>query len=507
MDRLSSELLHTIASLLSPVDLVSFRLVSRSFAQIGAAHLLPEVTFEAHEQELARLRAIARHPVLSRHVRSLVYISDMQQQPPVELGPYVDEYQRARRLALRNSDLTARDLGDEYNMSQAELEEAHRSYVAAARNQQNILVNRRDIDALRDEVLPRLARSLRAFTVTESYKFEAGAGRGREGRRRRMTPHRDMVHSDLLLLDRPYGGRFLEALLKANADAVGARCEDIESVRASSVHWDFFERDDPAELRRLFAPLAATLKCLELGLSIEDYGDEGFDARDAIEQVEAAMANGHVRDALATLVELDTLALDFGDYVGESWPGPVAVLGHLVAPGFRWQNLRCLTLGSVHCPRQELEAALQLHRGTLRELCLRDFGLERTSWRRFLPWVRNNMDLSDACICGYLEGRTEEGDDEGSGVDEYWCLESPLSNPHGMRCSLNMYCRRRGKCYPDKLPLSADVVLEYYDEWVAAEFPRGDKFRVWTEVEVHIRENEDSDEDSSRDDDPDSVDW
>lgn len=479
MDRLSPEVVHIIASQLSVADLLRFRLTSRSLAEIGAAHLLPLVTFEAHEQELARLGAIARHPVLARNVRSLVYFADTQEQPPVPLGPYVAAYKRERdRTRRRLTRHPTAGLGAGYLLSQARLETAHREYVAAAASQQCVLADRLDVAALRDEVLPRLA-GLRALAVIESYEFGGGGGgAARRGQWRRKTPFNDMIHSDSLVLDRPFGGRQLEALLQANSEV--ARSENnIESLCASSVHWSFLDREDPAELRRLFDPLVRKLKRLELAMSIEVV-DGRPEARNTIEQVEEVMARGHVRDVLGSLAELDTLAVDFSGYVCRDWHGPVVALGHLLAPGCRWRNLRRLALGAVHCPRQELEGALQLHRATLRELCLHDFGLELTSWRKLLPWIRQNMDLSDACLCGYLKGCSEDGVD--SGATELWCLDSPLGNTHGMRSSVNMYCRRGGKCYPDKLPLSADVVLENYDEWVAAEFPRGDKFRVWTEI-------------------------
>ncbi|RYP43572.1 hypothetical protein DL768_009849 [Monosporascus sp. mg162] len=50
--------------------------ISRYFAEIGAAYILPDVTFHSHEQELGRLRAISAHPVFSKNVRSLMYFSD-----------------------------------------------------------------------------------------------------------------------------------------------------------------------------------------------------------------------------------------------------------------------------------------------------------------------------------------------------------------------------------------------------------------------------------------------
>ncbi|RYP28257.1 hypothetical protein DL767_007307 [Monosporascus sp. MG133] len=100
MDKLSPEILHIIASLLSVDDLLIFRLVSKSFADVGAAYLLPEATFYAHEGEVERLRAISLHPIFSRNVKSLRYAGDTRRFPPPPFRGFVRNHKSTRLINL-----------------------------------------------------------------------------------------------------------------------------------------------------------------------------------------------------------------------------------------------------------------------------------------------------------------------------------------------------------------------------------------------------------------------
>lgn len=448
MDKLPSEIVHIIASLLDVHSLCHFRLVSKSLAAIGAAHLLPEVTFEAHEQELERLRAISEHPVLARHVRSLLYFGVRLRHPPGSFREFAREYRSQRTIGY------ATQMGYERahaNISRARFEEGYRKYVAVVENQYRVLAEQADVAVLR-EVLPRFT-GLRQLTMSDVEKFHP------QRLRRRKTPSEATVNMADLLSDRLNGDRQLEALLLANNES--AKCE-IESLRAGLLHWKFFDRS-PVELKQLFGS-PSKLKRLELIVSIEGQG-----GTPDISQFEDMMAKGGVRDALSSMADLETLVANFTCYVKQDFLGSKVVLNYLIQPGHRWRNLQHLVLAGVNCSRQELMSVLQLRKDTLQDLCLQDTDLKSTSWRELLPWIRNNMNLFNVCICGHVLGQSE-GD--GDGHEERWYFSSRIAGSRDMRSSVNMYCRGGGRCYPDELPLSDRVVQEYYDKWIAPEFPR-----------------------------------
>ena len=74
---LSNEILEIIFSHLADADDVcNLRLTSRKFASLGLRYLVPRVQLVRMPKAFERLRAIANHPVLSRHVVEIVYYID-----------------------------------------------------------------------------------------------------------------------------------------------------------------------------------------------------------------------------------------------------------------------------------------------------------------------------------------------------------------------------------------------------------------------------------------------
>ncbi|RYO77890.1 hypothetical protein DL766_006309 [Monosporascus sp. MC13-8B] len=140
MDKLSPEIIHIIASLLSVDDLLNFRLVSMSFADVGAAYLLLEASFRVHEEELERLRAISIHPIFSRNVKSLVNISTAPRRfPPPPFHDFVRNFKPPRDSNLRMLGY----LG--FNLSLSELVTEYKQVEALASNQHHVLTSRLDI--------------------------------------------------------------------------------------------------------------------------------------------------------------------------------------------------------------------------------------------------------------------------------------------------------------------------------------------------------------------------
>ncbi|KAI5924448.1 hypothetical protein F4810DRAFT_709412 [Camillea tinctor] len=459
MDKISPEILHIVCTFLSIDDLLNFRLVTKSFADIGAAYMLPEVTFYMHNEELERLRAISLHPVFARHVYSLTYFAQALDYPKVSLREFLRDHKRDMKW---NSKL------QKLNLSRAQLLVEYRKYEDAADKQNIIMSDRLDVAVLR-EIFPRFPNLQHMCMSTGNLFYE-----GRY-RKRRAQPLQNIMRGDNLYSLNPEGVRPLEALLCANADAP---CE-LQSLRAGSLHWRFFKRS-ATELARMFRPLS-NLGAIDLVINVEP-ADERIHEHDSLSRCRRVLAKGALRNIFKSMPHLHSLCVEIVSIEGEDLEKGAA-LENLIEPRFHWKNLRELVLGGIECDRQELMQALERHKGTLQRLCLRDVYLKSTSWKRLLPDIRKKLFLVEACICGDLYGRSEDGEEPNDpffatghlGPDlEYWDLSIPEVGDHEMRDSINIYCRVGGQLYPDELPLSEDVVDKYYEDYVRGFFEDSD---------------------------------
>ncbi|EMR72408.1 hypothetical protein UCREL1_545 [Eutypa lata UCREL1] len=441
MENISPEILHIVCSFLRVDDVLSFRLVGRSFADIGAAYMLPEVTFYMHDEELRRLREISLHPVFSRHVCSLTYFAHALDSPKVTFREFVRDHRRElrwnRRLRRRN-------------LSTPQLMVEYRKYEEAADRQAAIMTAQTDIDVLKEFYEGRI-------------------------RKKRPKPLDNIMRGRNLYSLNPEGARPLEALMSANAEA---QC-DIRSFRAGSLNWRFF-RHRAADLARLFRPLAHLTR-IELNINV-DPADERARESDSAARCRRVLGRGVLREILRSMPALQSLCVELVSWDGDDLDRGAA-LRDVVEPGFRWPQLRELVIGGVDCERQDIMDVLELHKDTLRHLCLRSIYLKTTSWKKLLPDIRKKLYLTDACICGDLYGHPEEDDEdlqgEAGAADfsfwpiphltpdlEYWDLSVPEVGCHDMRESINVYCRQGGALYPDELPLNDEVVDKHFDEYV-----------------------------------------
>ncbi|KAI1495446.1 hypothetical protein F5X99DRAFT_403564 [Biscogniauxia marginata] len=455
MDKISPEILHIVCTFLSIDDLLNFRLVARSFADIGAAYMLPEVTFYMHGEELDRLRAISLHPIFSRNVYSLTYFAQALDCPKVSLREFLRDHKREMKW---NSKL------QKLNLSRAQLLVEYRKYEDAAEKQNTIMNAHIDVAVLK-EVLPRFP-NLQHMCMSTSNLFYEG-----RYRKRRIKPLQNIMRGDNIYSLTPEGVRPLEALLYANADA---QC-GLQSLRAGSLHWRFFKRS-AAELARMFRPLS-NLSAIDLVINVEP-ADERIHEHDSLARCRRVLAKGALRNIFKSMPHLHSLSVEIISIEAEDLDKGAA-LEHLIEPRFHWPNLRELVIGGIECDREELMDVLERHKHTLHRLCLRDVYLKSTSWKRLLPDIRKKLFLVEACICGDLYGRSEDGEEPNDpsyatghlGPDlEYWDLSIPEVGDHEMRDSINIYCRFGGHLYPDELPLTEDVVDKYYEDYVRGFF-------------------------------------
>ena len=74
--KLPNEVIHMIFAYLTPREVANLRLLSRGMAVVGLHYLVPTVHLQLEEDSFNKLRDIANHPVVSKHVYELSYEID-----------------------------------------------------------------------------------------------------------------------------------------------------------------------------------------------------------------------------------------------------------------------------------------------------------------------------------------------------------------------------------------------------------------------------------------------
>lgn len=444
MTSLSPELWHTVASHLSIEDATQLRLVNKFFADVAGAHILPDVTFHMHQDDFARLRGIASNGVLAPNVRSITYFAREYESPVIS----VDKFKKIHKDTLMFQ-APPFSLNPESQVKPADdltLWHEYKKYERMVAVQDQIKAGMADLACLKDALAKFTA--LRQATMSSGHVFYEGWANDKP------SPFKAPVQPPTKWLD-PEGVRHLEVTL----EALTYNNVQLESLRAGTFDWTFFDKTS-TELERLFRPaLNAFHVELEISLRLDD---NMYDVDGQTEKCRQFMERGMVRDVLARMRRLELLRVAFMCNMDE--PYKPAVLRNIMSPSHHWPNLTQLELTGVQGDRHAMLQVLRLHKDTLRFLCLQDFDLGETSWEKLLPDIRNTLHLEDACICGDLTGHVEDGPDKGQ--TEFWDFNRPGIWENDMRASVNRYCRRRGEDYPDELPLTDEVVQKHFDQYV-----------------------------------------
>lgn len=450
MDTLSPEILHIVCSFLDVGTLLNFRLVSRAFADIGGPYMLPQVSFYMHDDEFARLRAIANHPTISKGVRSLTYFAEVMDKEMVSMQEFVNDYYRDRADDMRALPVAAfRQPHMVKPLSIPQLKDAYHKYEVIMKRQQEIIDNQDDIACLK-EVIPKFT-SLREATMSAGQEFYEGLAE-----KIRESPFRKSPRWPGHDLD-PEGQRHLNALLTA---LIHSNCR-LESLRAGILGWKFFKH-----FTTVPTPLAETVRHLRnIEIIIDADPNENMQS---ILRCRRVMEGGIVRKLLRTMHELRSLKVMLwpAEFTDEAWP---AKLDDVITPGYKWPHLKELALGGMDSTRYDLMKVLETHKETLKIICLRDIHLGDTSWWKFLPEIRERLRLDDACICGDITGTRE--DETQMIPQEYWDLSTPEVCRDNRRESINAYCRGP-HAYPDECPLEKYTVDKHYDEWIGKGQPK-----------------------------------
>ncbi|KAI1359121.1 hypothetical protein F5Y08DRAFT_349964 [Xylaria arbuscula] len=192
------EIIYMVCSFLDVDDIQRFRLASKLLAAVGAAYMLPTVSFRSNREDHNRLTAISLHPVFSKHVTTLTYYADIIGSPKVSWVEYLQR--RDARMLLR-----------ERVVSEVQLAIQYIRYCDADGEQDRLKEDEGDLSAFKEFLppFPHLKALRMVADLDEIYLKSSGI---------RMSKSRPIVESShFTKILHPKSKRALEGLLNAVA--------------------------------------------------------------------------------------------------------------------------------------------------------------------------------------------------------------------------------------------------------------------------------------------------
>ncbi|KAI0892382.1 hypothetical protein F4806DRAFT_238632 [Annulohypoxylon nitens] len=395
MEKLSTETLSLICSLLADDEICQFRLVCKQFAEVGKKYIGTDIFLRMIKDDLCGLLKLSKKSNVCSKLQTLHYAPANFLCPP-------NSCEIPRRYLEGLSPGTIRNRGPKDD----QLFGGETALIKRQEDQLDVLKTEYDMVSLSFS-LPRLERLQNIFLYF-----------GEEGQ----SDNQTHAHGA--------GTHHLEMMLQVISDYN----IEINSLALYYLDWDFFYGKDDVELRELFEPIAS-LERLELVLNDTHESQYASGEEAAYVRRQNRMHRAVLRKCLGTLKKLHSLKISCG-HPFPLWSTLITPFTQIVSPGSNWANLASLQLSSICCEKQDLIKFFQHHR-SLRRLCLSNMALRNTSWAPVLAEIRKKLYLTAPCICGTLMGRHEKGEKE-----FYYCKMPALND-------VNKYIDRGGETYPD----------------------------------------------------------
>lgn len=421
IEQLPPEILHTICSFLDDKNARLLRLSCKTIGVVADCYAFPQLTFFLHPDDFDMLRYFANHDIFAKNVRSLVYITEML--PPRLLSSTkflarAKQYSKNGMEAMRSSArtttwtrTTSKLPHQQSNHTDQQLKDIYDEYVEAHEKQTRLLADGEDFTALKD-IVPKFSR-LRNIIVSADYWFrEISVGR---------TPFGGILAPITNLLE-PKACRQVGSVL---LPLVGLSPR-IEGLWLGEIHWSFFDQlHEPLRFAQM-ADICCNLTTFNVHI---DTG--GNPTRDPVPTVVSGCTRtvhqGDIRRLLEAMPKLESLTIGFTLPGGDDGIYP-ARLEDLISTTTYWQHLKNVEFEILEAPRQDLLDFFNRHSGTLRTIELRNLRLIESSWRVFLPQLKElaeNMFLDDILIAGWGMGEAEEHTIASVASEEWFEFENP----------------------------------------------------------------------------------
>ncbi|KAI1099387.1 hypothetical protein F4804DRAFT_322068 [Jackrogersella minutella] len=432
------EIFLGVCSYLEPSEVRSLRLCCKALANIGACCGFRCIVFHLHKPDFDKLLSIARHPIISKNVDTLIYeianLVQMGRNPPYYSPEHYERLTMIRSLRRKVKRSEPNWIPDGVldtipitPIPFEHLQENYNRYKNAVKEQHHILSTKADLDLLED-VIPKLT-GLKKIIVNDGYSI---------------SQIRQSPFDAFFAQAEPVNMQSLQAIMH------GLSCSKIQlhSFEANQLH--------PSLINALFfAQITTSCKGLK-SISLDFTGEDAYINRDDapfILNTLQLVNHGALPKLLGSLPSLKHLCIIFDNVIrGLVHPYP---FHSVVSPKSRWRNLREIRLDRIQAERPELSAFFELHRLTLERIHLHECALATTSWIKLLWQMKRTLKLKEIWITGDALGRFEEGEDcthfnqnpddtiqcwaFGWPWSDRWCLAMDVANWFllGTPCPLN----------------------------------------------------------------------
>ncbi|KAL8704687.1 MAG: hypothetical protein Q9201_002149 [Fulgogasparrea decipioides] len=397
MDYLPSELGQAICGLLEKEDLQSLRLVAKYFNELSIPFLFDEVQLVLHPKSFDRLSAIARHPVISKCIKTLYYEPDMLErferferwEGRIHDPNRLNSIPHRPQLGASDEDFEAYELALEdwqrtpnHTYTAEELETGWIQYQQLLQGQQDLMKSRCGKREL-EEAMAHLS-NLQSLCVTMGNTIEPAS---------------------------EYLRNCFSSGLKSPCDDIGnGHAAGVPQVRSlyhsayinhlklktlvcGGVNWRIFKspKQDLVELARVMSE--SKNLCLKLSTGYDEHQDR---IGSELTQCRRYLKNGRIRDMVTQATQLQSLEIHF------DWSDPVfAVELKNVVGVFTWIMLTRVSLGYMETTEEDLVAFFRRYALSLRSLHLDNFHLTSGQWSTALPRIRSYLNHTDDVL---LEG-------------------------------------------------------------------------------------------------------
>ena len=387
MDRSPDEVLVKICAWLDYKSTANLRLVNKRLAEVGAEALVKRVRFHCIGDSLQRLRDIAHHDVLCKHVDTVVLEGNILAAVPC-IHTYQGHYQLEHHAHQRPQPVQRNASAREKRLYERnvlkfnqEIEKKYNRYLDLFKKQQQMLSS----TAYADMIDPSIARFPRLTKIALSTV----------GRCKHVL-----------------SGRFLESFTADCAMPIEQETKHtkdqlkhllfpfgrpLTSLRTVEVHVmspKFFTGFVPGDM---ICQVFQSLKVIDLNFRLEKEEGNSLDTSTA-SRCYAGLDKGILRDAVCAADHLEQLTINFDDfgYYGAAMPLE-RVLGSKA-----WPKLQCLNVDCMSTTEEYLMAMLK-RQPSLRDLRLGFMTFDQGRWPSATLRMRKDLKLETFVATGILE--------------------------------------------------------------------------------------------------------
>ncbi len=403
--KLATEVVHMIFGYLTPGEAANLRLLSKNMAAVGLHYLVPAVHLDLEEDSFNKLRDIADHPIVSKHVYELVYEVDRLESLSWEdwsrriMGAGYNSWQyrgppeapgaNASAAAMRaySQELEIYLSMPVHRFPQEQIHQEWNGFRDAYIKQSNTCRSLSLPGKLRDTLikLPKL-RSVRTSSKNPMTRWMEG-----------FTQRHDALwDQNALVFDQPWSAWKVGLCSTLSVlRALGHHNLPITTLCLDGLNWQFLAQKDrdfmltKESFRHLKDLSIFFIGRVTSGDESTSFSLQRYDS-DAFRRVKQ---RGRLVELLSAAPDLEALAVSFGEC-----ELIIAISLEHTFGTFHWNSLKAIELIAFETSENELLDFLSRHANTLESIILNAIDLSNGTWLTTLHRMRQTLKLKHARV-------------------------------------------------------------------------------------------------------------